>query len=548
MVGWSELARAGRVGLRARRVGIGRVVLGLALVVLGGGAAVAGPGNDAAVKGSRPAVTVAGPRVSGAKSTDFCPLYPLVLPAALLNSANLGQAFTGVPRGSGAGQFSWLTWTGVEDAPVLAASLVPPGNSNTYVNPDNTADTLLTAGDYVQGAPGNMNSNAVRTALNALLQQEIVVPVYDLKRGQGNNLDYRTVWFARIVLTAASLTGQGSLSFTYQGRKNCYNDPPVAPDLALQTPRDTALAVTLTATDPENDTLSYAVVESPSHGTLTGSVPNLIYTPAAGYVGSDRIRFTASDGEFTSAPGEITINVTGVGNRPPAAVAQVVSLNEDGTLAIVLAGSDADGDALSFRVTVAPTQGRLSGVAPTLIYTPAANFHGSDSFDFVVSDGQADSAPATVSLTINPVNDAPVAVAASLPASEDTALALVLSATDIDGDTLTYSVISTPSHGSLSGTAPDLSYTPAANYHGSDSFQFVVNDGQVNSAPVTVSLSIAPVNDVPAANVASLTVTGANTAITLSGSDADNDPLSFVISTPPQHGTLSGTAPNLSYT
>ena len=92
---------------------------------------------------------------------------------------------------------------------------------------------------------------------------------------------------------------------------------------------------------------------------------------------------------------------------------------------------------------------------------------------------------------MSPVNDAPVVDAQSLTTNEDTAKAITLAASDVDGDSLTY-IITGPSHGMLSGTAPNLTYTPAANYHGPDTFTFKVNDGTVDSAAATVSITVSP--------------------------------------------------------
>ena len=96
----------------------------------------------------------------------------------------------------------------------------------------------------------------------------------------------------------------------------------------------------------------------------------------------------------------------------------------------------------------------------------------------------------------------------------------------MDGNPLTYSVVTQPGHGSLSGTAPNLTYTPAANYNGADSFTFKVNDGSVDSAPATVSITVTPVNDAPVANAQSVsTAQDTPVAITLTGSDVDGDRL-----------------------
>src|SRR5207248_6509949 len=109
-------------------------------------------------------------------------------------------------------------------------------------------------------------------------------------------------------------------------------------------------------------------------------------------------------------------------------------------------------------------------------------------------DATVDSAAATISITVTAVNDAPVANAQSATTAEDTAKAITLTASDVDGDTLTYSIVSGPSHGSLSGAAPNVTYTPAANYNGSDSFTFNANDSTIDSNVATVSVTVTAVN------------------------------------------------------
>ncbi len=194
----------------------------------------------------------------------------------------------------------------------------------------------------------------------------------------------------------------------------------------------------------------------------------------------------------------------GPANNPPTANPQSVSTNEDTAKAITLTGSDPDGNPLTYALVTNPGHGTLSGTAPNLTYTPAANYNGGDSFTFKVNDGTVNSSPATVSLTITAVNDTPVANPQSATTNEDTAKAITLTGSDVDGNPLTYSVTGSPSHGALSGTAPNLTYTPAANYNGADSFTFKVNDGTVDSAPATVSLTVTAVNDAPLANAQSL--------------------------------------------
>src|SRR5437762_2130655 len=102
------------------------------------------------------------------------------------------------------------------------------------------------------------------------------------------------------------------------------------------------------------------------------------------------------------------------------------------------------------------------------------------------SDRIANSAAATVSITVTAVNDPPVANAQSVTTAEDSPVAITLTGSDVDGDSLSFSVVSGPAHGSFNGSV----YTPAANYNGPDSFTYRASDGIANSAPATVSITV----------------------------------------------------------
>jgi len=325
------------------------------------------------------------------------------------------------------------------------------------------------------------------------------------------------------------------------------NDTPVANAQNVTTSEDTSIPITLTATDVDGNALSYTIVSGPSHGALSGTAPNLTYTPASNYHGVDAFIFKVNDLTMDSAPASVSITVSPM-NDIPVANAQSVTTNEDTSTPITLTATDVDGNALSYTLVSGPSHGTLSGTAPNLTYTPAANYHGPDAFIFKVNDGTIDSAPATVSITVSPMNDTPVANAQSITTNEDTSTPITLTATDVDGNALSYTIVSGPSHGTLSGTAPNLTYAPAANYDGPDAFIFKVNDGTIDSAPATVSITVSPMNDTPVANAQSVTTNeDTSTPITLTGSDVDGNALTYMVVLGPTNGTLSGTAPNLSY-
>ncbi len=177
---------------------------------------------------------------------------------------------------------------------------------------------------------------------------------------------------------------------------------------------------------------------------------------------------------------------------PPTADPQSVTTDEDTAKAITLTGSDPENDPLTFAIVTQPAHGDLSGSAPNVTYTPDDDYNGADSFTFRVNDGYSNSPPATVSITVDPVADPPTANPQSVTVIQDTPKPITLSGSDPDGDTLTYAVAITPTHGALSGTAPALTYTPDSGYLGADSFTFTVNDGGGDSPPATVSVNVNP--------------------------------------------------------
>ena len=370
-----------------------------------------------------------------------------------------------------------------------------------------------------------------------------------------------SVTAANVVYTPdAGLSGPDSFTFTVSDGEftsaeatvtidvAAVNDAPTATAQSVSTDEDTALPITLAGTDPENDTLTFAIVTGPGNGTLSGTAPNLTYTPNTDFNGTDSFTFTVNDGEFTSAEVTVTLDVTAV-NDGPTSTAQSVSTPEDTALPITLAGTDPENDTLSFAIGTGPGNGSLSGVAPNVTYTPDADYKRPDSFTFTVSDGEFASAEATVTIDVAAVNDAPTATAQSVSTDEDTALPITLAGTDPENDTLTFAIVTGPGNGTLSGTAPNLTYTPNTDFNGTDSFTFTVNDGEFTSAEATVSITVNAVNDAPTATP-QLPVTVEDTAlpITLAGTDPESDPLTFAIGTGPGNGSLSGTAPNLTYT
>jgi VCBS repeat-containing protein len=243
-------------------------------------------------------------------------------------------------------------------------------------------------------------------------------------------------------------------------------------------------------------------------------------------------------------------------NTPPTATDNSYTTAEDtdvrgNVLTDGVADSDADGDPLSASVATHPGHGTLVlNEDGSFTYTPHADFHGSDSFTYQVADGRGGWAAATVSLTVTPVNDAPVAVHSGFTLNEDTPLTgnVLAGATDVDGDTLTAGLVTGPTHGTLRLNADgSFEYTPNADYNGSDNFAFVARDGQVSGA-ATITLTITPINDPPTLDpiAATTVVSGSAAHITLTGltpgpADESSQTVSVtaVSSVPAVTGTIS---------
>ena len=336
------------------------------------------------------------------------------------------------------------------------------------------------------------------------------------------------------------------------------NAAPVAAAQSLNTPEDQSIAIRLAATDANGDPLSYRILSQPTMGTLSGSAPNLTYTPSPDANGSDSFTFRANDGSADSNTATVSIAITAV-NDAPLAQSQEAFTVEDKSVGILLYATDKEGESLSYIMVGQPSKGKLTGTAPNLTYVPNPDANGSDSFTFRASDGAANSNTATVSIVITPVNDAPVAAARFVSTDADKSALIVLSASDKDGDTLSYVIVSQPMKGVLSGTPPRVAYTPHPGAEGSDTLSFRANDGTVNSNTASISITLVPVVD-PNANSApefqfeqirraKATVGEEYTSASLSGTaiDPDGDKLTYSLSSGPEwltvaaDGSISGT-------
>ncbi len=297
-----------------------------------------------------------------------------------------------------------------------------------------------------------------------------------------------------------------------------YSVTRLTPDLVLPSPvtqpnRPPSLTAPATLTINESTTRDFALLVSDpapnqtvtvtvSGATFASIISNqgafaLQLAPGVNTAGSYTLTLRAADNQNPAGvtTRAVIVTVINAANRPPVAIAQTITTNEDTPKAITLTGSDADGDALTYSIVAQPARGTLTGTGANLTYTPAVNLNGADLFTFKVNDGKADSAPATVSINVTPVNDAPVlTVPGTQTATVGQALNFDLSATDVDqGQALTFNSSNLPNGATLTSTGATsrrFSWTPTANQVGTVTVSFMVSDSGTPSLSDTKAITI----------------------------------------------------------
>ena len=328
------------------------------------------------------------------------------------------------------------------------------------------------------------------------------------------------------------------------------NNPPIATADAATTDASAPVVIAVLGndSDPEGNALSIVSATQGSNGSVAINPDGtLTYTPASGFTGTDSFTYTVSDGVGGFATTTVSVDV-GTGNRPPVAANDEGSTAEDTpiTFPVLDNDSDPDGDTLSISAVTQGANGSVSvNTGGTITYTPDANFNGSDSFTYTISDGQGGSDTATVNVTVDPVNDPPVAVNDAATTDEDTSVTISVLANDSDpdGDALNLASVTQGANGSVTinqnGT---VTYAPDANFNGADSFTYTVSDGNGGNTTATVDVTVGAVNDPPVA-VNDVATTDEDTSVTISvlanDSDPDGDALNLASVTQGANGSVT---------
>ncbi|MGF1522503.1 MAG: Ig-like domain-containing protein [Leptolyngbyaceae cyanobacterium] len=343
--------------------------------------------------------------------------------------------------------------------------------------------------------------------------------------------------------------------------------PNTAPDAVADsatTPQNEAVTIDVLGNDAdaEGDDLSVTEVGEAVNGTVAIDAEGTVtYTPNADFVGTDSFTYTVSDGDLTDTETvSVTVEEVDTPDAPVAADDSATTLaNEAVTVDVLGNDTDADGDALSVESVGEAANGTVViNDDGTVTYTPNADFSGDDSFTYVVTDGGLTDT-ATVAVTVETVDvpDAPVAAddTATTLANEAVTVDVLGNDTDADGDALSVESVGEATNGTVvindDGT---VTYTPAADFAGTDSFTYTVTDGGLtDTATVSVTVDdVTPVNEPPVAGDDSFTT---DAGMALSGdaaandSDPDGDALTFSLLTEAGNGAVSFNADgSFSYT
>ena len=402
-----------------------------------------------------------------------------------------------------------VTVTGTNDAPTANADTATTAEDNSVTinvlandtDPD-TSDTLSVTGANVTTGLGSASvvDNKVvynpGTAYNYLAVGETasVVITYAISDGHGGTSS---------ATATVTVTGTNDAPTVEQqiGNQSTNEDAVYSYDASANFDDvDASDTLTYSAELSNGDPLPSWLSIDPTTGVLSG-------TPDNGDVGSYTITVTATDDEGETASSTFELMVDNVNDAPTASATNSVTTNEDtASSAVAIGAADMDGDTLAYSIKAGsgPAHGGVTfnPVNGTFVYTPVGNYAGSDTFTIVISDGNGGTVEQVVGVTVNPVNDAPVATAVTLTAiAEDSGPRIITSAellagvTDIDGPTPTITALSIApgSSGTLVSNANGTwTYTPALDDDTSVTFNYTASDGSL-TASSTATMDITPV-------------------------------------------------------
>jgi len=500
---------------------------------------------------------------------------------------------------NGTDSFTWKANDGLLDSNIATVTLTvnpvndPPISTNASASTDEDINLLIDLTSNISDVDdpitdGSEQPNKVRSIISSLPSNG---KLYTWAEGSNspenlirvggsfqNSGGVSKIWYT------PNTNWNGSDTFTFKANDqtadgntatvtitvNAVNDAPVATGATDSGLEDTRFYAQLNATDfdddvnslsyyivslPENVTLCYDTPDDPdnddcksviSEGGLSPSAPFII--PDANWNGTTTFTWKANDGTNDSNVATNTIGFNPVNDAPVAnnVIAQMDENRINGRyqpVNVTLEATDVEGDDLTYILVSEGNDGTAGITNDVLTYTPNQDWNGTTTLLYKANDGSLDSNNATVTITVNSVNDAPVTTNITQTQDEDNSEASDLSSftSDVDGDDLTYSIVTDATNGTTSIDGSIVTYTPNANFHGTDSYTYKANDDTIDSNIATATITVNPVNDAPTVADIDAGEVRVNDSIeiTLQGSDVDNDTLTYSILGQPTNGMVS---------
>jgi len=342
-----------------------------------------------------------------------------------------------------------------------------------------------------------------------------------------------------------------------KAEKDSNNTIPIAQAQLVQTKKNASLDITLSGSDSDGDALTYVVVDSPEHGTLTGSGKNLTYIPNSDYVGTDSFTFKVNDGKIDSSTSTIQITVKGVegvasSNHVPTATAQTLETTLETSLDVTLSGEDSDGDSLTYSVIKSPSHGTLTGSGKNLTYVPKQDYVGHDQLTFKVNDGKADSETVIVDFVIFGKGTKIIAIPQTVNVLMNEEIYITLTGVDINKKPIQYLLNTGAKDGDFSLSGRILYYKPNRDFLGVDKLEFLSISKTGRSVPAIIKFNVyedKSINQSPYANniYHEVKVNSSAINIHLLASDRNKDTVTYEIKTQPSHGVLKGSGQDITY-
>ncbi|QUJ77526.1 tandem-95 repeat protein [Sulfitobacter albidus] len=316
-------------------------------------------------------------------------------------------------------------------------------------------------------------------------------------------------------------------------------DPPVAVDDSASTDEDTAVTIPVLAndSDPDGDPLEVTEATSPDGDVVINDDGTLTFTPAPDFTGDAVIDYTITDGNGGFDTAQVTVSVGEVSDAP-VAVDDTAETDEDTpvTIPVLANDSDPDGDPLTVTEATSPDGTVTINDDGTLEFTPNPDFNGPTTISYTITDGNGGEDTATVDVTVNPVNDPPVAEDDVAETDEGTPVIIPVLANDSDpeGDPLEVIAASSPDGEVVINDDGTLTFTPDDDFTGEATINYTITDGNGGTDPAIVTVTVNDVNDPPVATDDTAT-TDEDTTVVIpvlaNDTDPDADPLTVTEAT-----------------